>query len=93
MRPFLLLATRSEDLAADDEYAAFLRYGGLDEPDLRRARLEQVPLGHVRLDDYSGVIVGGSPFNSSDREKSPVQCRVEAELGALLDAAAYEAGL
>ena len=30
MRPFLLLATRAEDQAADDEYAAFLRFAGLD---------------------------------------------------------------
>ncbi len=39
------------------------------------------------LDDYSGVIVGGSPFNASDatETKSAVQRRVEAELAALLD--------
>ena len=44
MRPFLLLATRAEDAAADDEYAAFLRFSGLDEPMLRRVRLERAPL-------------------------------------------------
>ena len=39
------------------------------------------------LDDWSGIIVGGSPFNASDppEEKSPVQLRVEAELRDLLD--------
>ena len=44
MRPFLLLASRPEDEAADDEYAAFLRATGLDEPQLRRIRLEAAPL-------------------------------------------------
>ena len=87
MKPFLLLATRAEDLAADEEYAAFLRFGGLDEPHLVRHRLEQVPLGTVDLDDWSGLILGGSPFNTSDPQdsKSAVQVRVERELGGLLD--------
>ena len=39
MLPFLLLASRAEDAAADDEYAAYLRYGGLEERELRRVRL------------------------------------------------------
>lgn len=88
MKPFLLLATRAEDLAADEEYEAFLRFGGLQESELRRVRLEQGPLGDVRLEDYSGFIMGGSPFNSSDppEAKSEVQRRVERELAALLDA-------
>ena len=87
MKPFLLLATRAEDRAADEEYAAFLRFGGLSESELHRVRLEQRPLGSVRLDDYSGLIMGGSPFNSSDPAelKSDVQRRVESELAALLD--------
>ena len=87
MKPFLLLATRAEDVAADEEYEAFLRFGGLQESELRRVRLEQRPLGDVRLEDYSGFIMGGSPFNSSDppEAKSEVQLRVEAELAALLD--------
>ena len=87
MKPFLLLATRAEDLAADGEYEAFLRYGGLDPEQLHRVRLERDPLPPVNLDDYSGVIVGGGPFNSSDpaERKGPVQRRVEAELMGLLD--------
>ncbi len=88
MKPFLLLATRAEDVAADDEYAAFLRFGGLQESELRRIRLEQRPLGSIRLEDYSGLMMGGSPFNSSDPQdaKSDVQRRVERELATLLDA-------
>lgn len=87
MKPFLLLATRSEDEAADDEYAGFLDSGCLSPHQLCRVRLEASPLPAIRLDDYSGIIVGGSPFNTSDPEatKSAVQVRVERELGELLD--------
>lgn len=87
MKPFLLLATRAEDLAADGEHEAFLRYGGLRPEQLHRVRLERDPLPPVDLDDYSGVLVGGGPFNSSDPEelKGPAQRRVEAELAGLLD--------
>ena len=86
-RPFLLLATRAEDEAADGEYAGFLRATGLGAAELRRIRLEAGPLPDLDLDDYAGILVGGSPFTSSDPvgEKSAVQRRVEAELVALLD--------
>ena len=45
------------------------------------------PLGEIDLDDWSGIFVGGGPFNASDplEKKSPVQQRVEAEISALLD--------
>ncbi|UFU08311.1 glutamine amidotransferase [Ruania halotolerans] len=87
MKPFLLLATRAEDAAAAAEHSAFLRYGNLTEGELVRHRLERDPLPALDLDEYSGVIVGGSPFNASDADelKSPVQHRVETELSALLD--------
>lgn len=87
MKPFLLLATRGEDEAADNEYDAFLGFTGLDESLLRRVRLERGPLGSLDLDDWSGLMLGGGPFNASDphHEKSPVQHRVEQELRALLD--------
>ena len=87
MRPFLFLAVRPEDGAAGDEYAAMLRCTGLDEPGLRRVRLERAPLGDVDLDDWSGIVLGGGPFQSSDPEdaKSAVQRRVEADLAGLLD--------
>ena len=87
MKPFLLLATRAEDEAADDEYAAMLRAGGLDERELQRVRLEAAPLPPLDLDRYAGVVLGGGPFDSSDPEdaKSANQRRVEAELRGLLD--------
>jgi GMP synthase (glutamine-hydrolysing) len=87
VKPFLLLATRAEDLAADDEYAEFLSCGGLDERDLERRRIERDPLGEVDLDKYSGLILGGSPYTITEpeSEKSSAQVRVEAELLSLLD--------
>ncbi len=87
MKPFLLLATRAEDVAADDEYDAFLSFSGLVERDLRRVRLEQGPSGNVDLQDWSGILLGGGPFNASDPpgSKSPVQRRIEADLHSLLD--------
>ncbi len=87
MRPFLLLASRAEDVAADDEYAAFLRATGRSADQLQRIRLEAGPLPPLDLDDWSGILLGGGPFNSSDpaEGKSAVQRRVEAELRTLLD--------
>src|SRR5437762_261634 len=87
VKPFLLLAIRAEDAAADNEYESFLAFSGLDEHDLRRVRLEQRALGDVDLRDWSGILLGGGPFNFSDPEasKSPVQRRVEADLRGLLE--------
>ncbi|MFZ2502546.1 MAG: glutamine amidotransferase [Nocardioides sp.] len=85
MRPFLFLGTRAEDAPARSEYDAVLRYSGLSTDRLHRVRLEAGPLGEVELSDWAGIILGGGPFNVSDPTdlKSPVQLRVEAELGAL----------
>jgi GMP synthase (glutamine-hydrolysing) len=87
VKPFLLLSSRPEDVAADDEYVAFLTATGLPAEQLRRIRMEAAPLPELDLDDYSGVFLGGGPFNSSDPQptKSAVQLRVEHELRVLLD--------
>jgi GMP synthase (glutamine-hydrolysing) len=87
VKPFLLLAVRADDAAADNEYESFLACAGLHERDLRRYRLEQRPLGKVDLQDWSGIFLGGGPFIASDPEgsKSPVQRRVEADLRGVLE--------
>lgn len=87
MKPFLLIATRAEDETADSEYDQFLRFGGLEENELHRVRLEAAPMPDINLDNYSGVIVGGSPFTGAvpQESKSAVQVRCELEIGALLD--------
>lgn len=87
MKPFVLLATRAEDVPADEEYALFLRYTGLEERELVRVRLEAERMPRLDLDALSGIFVGGGPFNASDpdEKKSAVQRRVEAEFQTLLD--------
>ncbi len=87
MKPFLLLAIRADDAAADNEYESFLAFARLAERDLRRFRLEQRTLDSIDLPDWSGILLGGGPFNASEPEetKSPVQRRVEADLRRLLD--------
>ena len=87
MRPFLFLGTRAEDDVAQQEYDAVLAGCGLRADELVRVRLEQRPLGEVDLDDWSGIVLGGGPFNASDPEdvKSPAQRRAEADLRALAE--------
>lgn len=85
MKPFLLLSTRPEDAAAHGEWSAVARFGGLSAEDLHQVRVEADPLGVIDLDDYSGIILGGGPYNSSDPHKSATQRRVEADLARVLD--------
>lgn len=85
MRPFLLLSTRPEDAAAHGEWAAVARFGGLAAGQLEQVRVETAPVRTLDLEQYSGVILGGGPYNSSDPHKSPTQHRVEADLAQILD--------
>ena len=82
MRPFLFLGIRAENDVAQQEYDAVREQAGLEVDELRRVRLEAEPLGDVDLADYSGIILGGGPFNVSDppEAKSSAQQRAEAEL-------------
>ena len=87
MKPFLLIATRSEEHAAAEEHAAYCRLTGLLPEDLEWRRIERAPLGEVDFARYSGIILAGSPFTVSepDEVKSADELRVERELAALLD--------
>src|SRR6476660_10310323 len=87
LAPFLFLSIRAQKAAADDEYSAVMRFGGLDEGELHRIRLDREPLGQVDLDRWSGVILGGGPYNVSDSpaDKSADQRRAEADVLTLLD--------
>lgn len=89
MKPFVLLQSRPEDVASDNEYDGFLKATGLAPEDLQRIRVEAAPLPDLNLDDFSGVIIGGGPFNASDAEdeKSDSQKRVEADFARFLDKA------
>lgn len=80
--PFLLLSIRDEDEAADDEYRSMMLFAGLDETGVQRIRLTHRPLGPIDIADWSGIILGGGPYNVSDppESKSATQRRVESEL-------------
>lgn len=81
MKPFLILQHRIIDEAADNEFEAFLKYGGLEKPDVRRVRMEKTGIPEINLNDYSAIICGGGPANVSDPEyqKSHEQLRFEAD--------------
>lgn len=87
MRPFLLVSIRAEREAADDELDSFFRFTGLGEGHLRPVNVHVDDLPEVDLDQWSGVVLGGGPWNAGDAEdaKSDRQRRAEAQLWALLD--------
>ncbi|MBK5934409.1 GMP synthase (glutamine-hydrolysing) [Rhodovulum imhoffii] len=87
MRPFLILQLRPETEASDDEFAAILSKGGLSAGQAHRIRLDQAPVpADLRLEEYSGVIVGGGPGCVSDpvAEKSPLERQIENSALALM---------
>ena len=79
MKPFLILQLRPEDAAADSEFEAILRYGGLEREEVVRVRLDREPFPRVEDGDYSAIVVGGSPFELStpEDEKTELQKRIE----------------
>lgn len=78
--PFLILQLRPEDRAADSEFAALMRYGGLTRDEVVRVQLDREPFPDVDLRNYAAVIVGGSPFEVStpEADKSARQRSIEA---------------
>lgn len=86
-KPFLIIQLRAEDEAADSEFQAILRYGGLDEDDVVRARVEHSGLPEIALNDYAAIIVGGSPFDLSTPEgdKSKIQKIIEQDFMTLFE--------
>lgn len=86
-KPFLIIQLRPEDKTANSEFAVIKKFGGLADEDVERIRAEQNGLPEIELDKYSGIIVGGSPFDISTPEdqKSDTQKRIEADFQALLD--------
>ena len=86
-RPFLILQLRPEDDTSDHEFAAILKYGGLEASDTHRIRIEKTGIPQLSLDDYSAVIVGGSPFDIStpEHEKHLIQKEIETDFRRLFD--------
>ena len=74
-------------MASDQEFLAFLQYGGLERQDVHRIRMEKEGIPEINLNDYSGIIIGGGPSNVSDNEenKYDYQKRFEVDLNRLFD--------
>ncbi len=79
MKPFLHLSIRDHDDAVAKEFDAIASFGGLKPGQLVQLRVEQAPLPVIRPDDYSGIVIGGGQFNTSDAVKTDTQRRVEAD--------------
>ncbi len=87
MKPFLLLSIRGEQAAADNEYDSFLRFTGLPEQELTRVNLAREELATVDLQQWSGILLGGGPWNASDApcSKTPAQVAAESAIARVLD--------
>ncbi|PJE76576.1 glutamine amidotransferase [Candidatus Uhrbacteria bacterium CG10_big_fil_rev_8_21_14_0_10_48_16] len=86
MKPFLILQLRPNTVASDGEFSAFLKYGELSPDEVVRIRMDQDPLPLIDLAEFSGVIVGGGPWNVSDEpdSKTPQQKSAEYWLSGFL---------
>jgi len=87
-KPVLILQLRPEDATSDSEYACLLKYGGLQVGDTCRKRIERLGIpDDLNIDNYSAIIVGGSPFDISTPEdrKSAIQKKIEADFNRLLE--------
>ncbi len=86
-KPLLILQLRPEDDTSDNEFSAILKYGGLQERDVKRIRIEKKGIPELKLSDYSAIIVGGSPFDIStpEQEKTAIQKKIEEDFNQLFD--------
>lgn len=87
-KPVLILQLRPEDETSDSEFAAIVKYGELDIEDTRRIRIEKTGIpADLTLENYSAVIVGGSPFDIStpQEKKSAIQIKIEQDFMRLFD--------
>lgn len=87
-KPVLIFQLRPEDDTSDNEFEAILKYSGLEIKDVYRLRIEKTGIPEdLCLEDYSAVIVGGSPFDIStpEHEKTRIQKQVERDFNRLFD--------
>jgi len=86
-KPFLILQLRPEDITSDNEFESILKYADLKPENTDRIRIEKTGIPQISLDDYSAIIVGGSPFDISTaaKDKSSIQIQIEADFNHLFD--------
>jgi len=85
----LYLSVRPQRDAADAEYASFREAARLGVDELAQHDLVAQPLPDDTFDRFSGIFIGGSPFNVADPEstKPEAQRRVEDDLVRIATAA------
>jgi hypothetical protein len=86
-KPVLVLQLRPEDDTSNSEFEAILKYGELAEENTRRLRIEKSGIPGLSLDDYSAVIVGGSPFDISTAQDQKSEIQVKTSPGTSLSSA------
>ncbi len=87
-KPILIMQLRPEDETSDNEFEAFLKYGEISSDEVKRLRIEKNGIPEdLSLDDYCGIIVGGSPFDISTpaNEKTAIQKKIESDFIQLFD--------
>ncbi len=79
---FVMLTSREQEELSQSERQALLGFTGLTEDELHWVRLEREPFPHLDLDEWDGIILCGSRFDSSAPQdtKSAWQLEVEAAL-------------
>ncbi len=86
-KPILILQLRPEDATSDSEYACFLKYSDLQAEETHRIRIEKNGIPEdLNPNNYSAILVGGSPFDIStpQEKKSDIQKKIEADFNTLL---------
>lgn len=87
IKPFLIMQLRPEDETSDNEFEAILKYGQLNEQDAVRIRIEKAGIPSLALQDYSAIIVGGSPFDITTPadKKTAIQKKIEQDFDLLFN--------
>ncbi|TQJ29826.1 glutamine amidotransferase-related protein [Microbacterium sp. SLBN-146] len=87
--PLLYVCVRPQQGAAAAEYESFRAATRFEPGMIAQHDLVREPLPHDVFDRFSGILVGGSPFNVADPEstKTDAQRRLEADLARIAEAA------
>lgn len=87
MKPFVIIQLRPEDETSNSEYQCFLKKGNLTPEQTFRIRAEKNGIPELDLNKYSGIIIGGSPFDvtTPEEEKTSNQIQFEKDIQRLLN--------
>ena len=86
MKPFLILHHRPDEETHQQELKAILQFGNLTNQDIVSIRMDREDIPEIDFSLYSGIIIGGGPWNTylPDDQKSSEQRKAETSLVPLL---------